>query len=137
MAAASLAAVAIELSTAKDAGGAVEALRIGLAMATVALSWFVTQLIFALHYAHEYYAPDDDDDPATQEQGGLKFPGDEPPDYWDFVHFAIVIGVASQTADVEFTSRRLRRIGTVHSVVSFIFNTVVLALTINALAGLL
>ena len=137
LAAASLAAVASELSTAKDAGGATEALQVALAMATVALSWFVTQLIFALHYAHEYYAPDNDDDPTTHEQGGLKFPGNEAPDYWDFVHFAIVIGVASQTADVEFTSRRLRRIGTVHSVVSFIFNTGVLALTINALAGLL
>ena len=137
LAVASLAAVAIELSTAKDAHGAVEALRIALAMATVATSWFVTQLIFAMHYAHEYYAPDDDDDPTTQEQGGLRFPGKEPPDYWDFVHFAVVIGVASQTADIEFESKRMRRIGTVHSLVSFTFNTVVLALTINALAGLL
>ena len=137
LAVASLAAVAVELSTAKDAGGIVEALRIGLAMGTVALSWFVTQLIFALHYAHEYYAPDDDDDPETKELGGLKFPGKEPPDYWDFVHFAIVIGVASQTADIAFESKRMRRIGTVHSLISFTFNTVVLALTINALAGLL
>ncbi|MDX7952300.1 DUF1345 domain-containing protein [Lichenihabitans sp. Uapishka_5] len=95
-----------------------------------------TQIIFALHYAHEYYAPDK----ATPEEddviGGLAFPGGEEPDNWDFVHFAIVIGVASQTADIAFTAKRLRRIGTVHSVISFAFNTAVLALTINLLAGL-
>ena len=68
--------------------------------------------------------------------GGLKFPGDQEPDNWDFVHFAVVIGVASQTADIAFTAKRLRRIGTVHSVISFTFNTAVLALTINLLAGL-
>lgn len=137
LSAASLAAVAGELSLAKDAHGVDKALRVALASGTVAVSWFVTQLIFALHYAHEYYAPDDDDDPAAQQKGGLQFPGDDTPDYWDFVHFAVVIGVASQTADVAFTSKRMRRIGTIHGVVAFTFNTVVLALTINMLAGLL
>ena len=137
LAAASLAAVAVELSLAKDAHGLDKALRVALAFGSVAVSWFVTQLIFALHYAHEYYAPDDDDDPSTLQQGGLKFPDDDAPDYWDFIHFAVVIGVASQTADVEFTSKRLRRIGTVHGLVAFTFNTVILALTINILAGLL
>ena len=133
---ASLAAVGIELSAAKDAHGLEKGLRIGLACLSVALSWFVVQLIFALHYAHEYYAPDDDDDPATQEQGGLKFPGDEPPDYWDFLHFAVVIGVASQTADIAFTSKLMRRLGTIHGLVAFTFNTVILALTVNLAAGL-
>ena len=111
-------------------------LRVGLALGTVALSWFTTQMIFALHYAHAYYAPDkatpEDDDVI----GGLNFPGGQEPDNWDFVHFAVVIGVASQTADIAFTGKRLRRIGTVHSVISFAFNTAVLALTINLLAGL-
>lgn len=137
LSAASLAAVAAELSLAKDAHGIDKALRVTLAFGSVSVSWFVTQLIFAMHYAHEYYAPDDDDDPATLEQGGLKFPDDDAPDYWDFIHFAVVIGVASQTADVEFTSKRMRRIGTVQSLVAFTFNTVILALTINILAGLL
>ncbi len=137
LAAASLAAVAVELSLAKGAHGLDEALRVALASVTVSVSWFVTQLIFALHYAHEYYAPDDDGDPATLQQGGLRFPEDDAPDYWDFIHFAVVIGVASQTADVEFTSKRMRRIGTVQGLVAFTFNTVVLALTINVLAGLL
>ena len=136
LAAASLLAVAAELSFAKDARGLDKALRVLLAFGSVAISWFVTQLIFALHYAHEYYAPDDDDDPETLQQGGLDFPKDDAPDYWDFVHFAVVIGVASQTADVAFTSKRMRRIGTVHGLVAFLFNTVILALTINMLAGL-
>ncbi len=137
LAAASLAAVAAELSFAKDSHGFDKALRVALAFGSVSVSWFVTQLIFALHYAHEYYAPDDDDDPSTLQQGGLQFPDDDAPDYWDFIHFAVVIGVASQTADVAFTSKRMRRIGTVHGLVAFTFNTVILALTINILAGLL
>ena len=137
LSAASLAAVAVELSLAKDAQGLDKALRVALAFGSVSVSWFVTQLIFALHYAHEYYAPDDDGDPTTLQQGGLRFPDDDAPDYWDFIHFAVVIGVASQTADVEFTSKRMRRIGTVHGLVAFTFNTVILALTINILAGLI
>ncbi len=135
-AAASLGAVAVELSAAKDLHGLARGLTVALAFCTVALSWFVVQLIFALHYAHEYYAPDHDDDPTTHEQGGLQFLGGVEPDYWDFLHFAVVIGVASQTADIGFTSRTMRRIGTVHSLVSFTFNTAILALSVNLLAGL-
>ncbi len=135
LAIASLAAVAVELAAAKDAHGFAKAARIGLSFGTVACSWFVVQLIFALHYAHEFYAPDDDD-PSTQDQGGLGFPGGTLPDYWDFLHFAVVIGVASQTADIAFTAQRLRRIGTVHSIVSFVFNAAILGLTINIVAGL-
>ena len=135
-AAASLWAIGLELSLAKDAHGLARDLRVVLSLATVALSWFTTQLIFALHYAHAYYAPDKTTPEEDDVIGGLKFPGDQEPDNWDFVHFAVVIGVASQTADVAFTAKRLRRIGTVHSVISFAFNTAVLALTINLLAGL-
>ena len=135
-AAASLWAVGLELSLAKDAHGLAKDLRVGLAIGTVAISWFTTQLIFALHYAHAYYAPDRTTPEEDDVIGGLNFPGGQEPDNWDFVHFAVVIGVASQTADVAFTAKRLRRIGTVHSVISFAFNTAVLALTINLLAGL-
>ena len=135
-AAASLWAVGLELSLAKDAHGVLKDLRVVLALATVVLSWFTTQLIFALHYAHEYYAPDKSTPEEDDVVGGLQFPGGEEPDNWDFVHFAVVIGVASQTADVAFTAKRMRRIGTVHGLVAFGFNTAVLALTINLLAGL-
>jgi uncharacterized membrane protein len=130
----SVLAIAAELSLAKNDHGLIKALRVGLAFATICISWFFTHLIFAIHYAHEYYAPDQDGPDARK--GGLGFPGGEPPDYWDFVHFAVVIGVACQTADISFTSKPLRRIGTIHGVLSFVFNTVVLALTINLLAGL-
>lgn len=133
-AAISLGAIGVELSRAKDLTGALKAVRVGLVAVTVTASWFMVQLIFALHYAHEYYAPDDEG--RQGRAGGLAFPGDEPPDYWDFLHFSVVIGVAAQTADIAFTSKRLRRIGTVQSAVVFGFNTAVLALAINLLASL-
>lgn len=135
--AASLGAVAAELHMAKGGDGLEKALRVALAFGTVALSWTFVHLIFALHYAHQFYAPSRDGPkakPATR--GGLLFPGTDNPDYWDFLHFSVVIGVAAQTADIQFTSRALRRIGTVHSAIAFSFNTVVLALTINLLASL-
>lgn len=130
--AASLWTIALELGLAHQAHGWLLVFRVTLAAVTVALSWFVVQLIFALHYRHEFYgrAPDGKD------RGGLQFPGGEAPDSWDFVHFAVVIGVAAQTADIAFTSKTQRRIGTMHSLIAFVFNTVVLALTINLLAGL-
>ncbi|HTK34683.1 MAG TPA: DUF1345 domain-containing protein [Caulobacteraceae bacterium] len=131
---ASLAAIGVELSQAKASHGLVGGLRIALAFVTVVLSWSFVQTIFALHYAHEYYAPIEDE-PASI-RAGLGFPGDAQPDYWDFLHFALVIGVAGQTADVTFTSKAQRRTGTVHSVLSFAFNTIVLALSINLTASL-
>ena len=132
---ASLATVAVELGLAKNADGLEKTFRASLAGFTVAASWFVVQLVFALHYANMYYT--------AGREGGLAFPHDracgEPPepDYWDFIHFAVVIGAAAQTADIAFTSKSLRRIGTVHSLIAFVFNTVVLALSINLLASLI
>ena len=131
---ASVVAVGMELSLAKDAHGLEKAARVALAFVTVAGSWFTVALIFALHYAHEFYAPADCT--ADGVAGGLSFPGGEEPDYWDFLHFALVIGVAAQTADIGFASKGMRRTGTVHCMLAFVFNTVVLALTINLLAGL-
>jgi uncharacterized membrane protein len=132
-AAAAIVAIALELSAAKNAHGLERALRIGLAFGTVAASWFTVHLIFALHYAHAYY-----DRAACGDAKGLRFPGEEgeEPDYWDFMHFALIIGVASQTADVAISAKALRRLNTVHAVFSFSFNTVIVALTINLLAGL-
>ena len=128
----SLLAIAAELSIAKNEHGLAKGLRVALAFGTVLASWMFVQMIFALHYAHEYYGEGD----TGEKRGGLLFPGDDTPDYWDFLHFGAVIGVAAQTADVAFGSKSMRRTGTVHCLVAFIFNTVVLALTINLLAGL-
>ncbi len=131
--AASFAAIAMELSAAKTAHGAAKAVYIAMAFFTIAMSWFFVQLNFALHYAHAYYSPPET---GRGDAGGLRFPGESEPDYWDFLHFSIVIGVASQTADIDFTGQALRRLGTAHSLFAFVFNTVVVALTINLLASL-
>lgn len=134
-AAASLAVIASELPAAKAAHGLARDLRVALVGATVTASWFMVQTAFAVHYAHEYYSPGRSERTRGDAEG-LKFPGGEPPDYWDFLHFSVVVGVACQTADVAFTSKRLRRAGTIHGLVAFAFNTVILALTINLLASL-
>ena len=129
---ASLAGIVAELATAKASLGGVQLSHITLAGMTVLLSWTFMHVMFALHYAHEYY---DDDDGTRQ---GLDFPGDCPdPDYWDFVYFSFIIGAAAQTADVSISSRMIRRIATLHCTVSFLFNTTILALTINIGASLL
>ena len=109
--------------------------RLALAGLTVVTSWMVTHVVFALHYAHHYYgdgpAPGDDD------RGGLAFPGDEQPDYWDFLYFSFVVGMTCQVSDVQVTSPAMRRITLIHGVLSFFFNTVILALSVNLLAGAL
>ncbi len=104
----------------------------GLAVVTLMVSWTVTQVAFALHYAHDYYRPD----PGSDAGYGLAFPGCEEPDYWDFLYFSTSIGATSQTSDTSIKSRALRRLVTLHSAVSFFFNTAVLALTVNIAASL-
>jgi uncharacterized membrane protein len=98
---------------------------------TVVLSWTFTHTVFTLHYANVYYRPDEDG------PGGLHFPGDREPDYHDFLYYSFVIGCASQTADVSTESRAMRQLTMVHGIVSFAFNTAILALTINVGASLL
>jgi uncharacterized membrane protein len=131
---ASIAAIAGELSLAKTAHGIFKIGHVALAFGTVAASWLMMQVVFALHYAHEYY--DENPECDGHDMKGLEFPGHELPDYWDFIHFSVVIGVACATADINITSKTLRRIATVHSLVAFAFNTMIVALTINLLAGL-
>lgn len=132
-AAAAIVAIMLELSQARQASGLAMELHVALAFATVAASWFMVHLIFALHYAHEYYDPQEGGDGDAE---GLSFPGGEEPDYWDFLYFSVIIGAAAQTADVSITDKSLRRLNTVHVLFAFAFNTVIVALTINLLAGL-
>ena len=108
--------------------------RLALAVGTVVLSWFFLHTVLALHYAHSYFVPKDDR--SGKPSGGLAFPGDDAPDYLDFLYFSFVLGVASQTADVAITSKPLRRVVLVHGTVAFGFNTVLLALTVNVAASL-
>ena len=90
------------------------------------------QVAFALHYAHQYYRP-----AHTLSSGvnGLDFPKDPHPDYWDFLYFSFVIGMTAQVSDVQVLTRRWRRLVLAHGILSFLFNTAVLALSINLLAG--
>lgn len=101
-----------------------------LAVVTITLSWAAVHTTFALHYAHEYYR--------GTKPGGLQFPnGDdaEEPDYWDFVYFSFVIGMTAQVSDVGITDRMIRRTATAHGVISFIFNTALVALMVNIAAS--
>lgn len=100
---------------------------------TLALSWLLMQVIFALRYAHEYYQRK----PSGDIDRGLDFPGGEAPDYWDFLYFAVVLGMTFQVSDVQITARKLRRLASVHGFLGFVFNTVIIALTVNLAAGLL
>ena len=102
---------------------------LALAAITIALSWAFTHTIFALHYAHEYFDEGDDG-------GGLQFPGDDHPEYWDFLYFSVVIGMTFQVSDVQVTSKPIRRLVMAHGLVSFVFNVAILALMVNLGANL-
>jgi uncharacterized membrane protein len=98
------------------------------------LSWLVTHVTFAFRYAHEYYAHDEG---GPEIDRGLDFPGKNEPDYLDFLYFALVLGMTFQVSDVSITARKLRRVATLHGLLSFLFNTVIVALTVNIAAGLM
>ncbi|MEA2782612.1 MAG: hypothetical protein QOK29_4156 [Rhodospirillaceae bacterium] len=103
-------------------------LRVVLAGATVLGSWSLIHVIFALHYAHLFYGA---------AEGGLIFPGERDPDYWDFLYYAFVVGMTCQVSDVQVSASSLRRLTLAHGVLSFFFNTVILALAVNIGAGIL
>jgi uncharacterized membrane protein len=128
---ASLVAIGAELAVVKDMHGPLRLAHVTLAGVTVLSSWAFTQVMFALHYAHDYYSMACKGLPP-----GLQFPDEEPPDYGDFFYFAAVIGTSGQTADVSFASKDMRRIGSVHCILAYLFNTTVLALLINIGASL-
>ena len=135
---ASIAAIVAQLAATKDLHGAQKALHIALAGLTIATGWTFIHLTFALHYAHEYASerrlrPD----VVEKLRGGLDFPDTMVPDYSDFLYFSFIIGVASQTADVAICSPIMRRIALAHGIVSFVYNTTIVALTINIAAGLI
>jgi len=124
----SLLAIGFELHEAKDLPPAEGHWRIALAGATVVLSWSFTHTIFAQHYAYEFYR--------GRPPAGLVFPGTATPDFVDFLYYAFVVGMTCQVSDVQVDGRALRRLTLMHGVLSFFFNTVILALAINLAAGL-
>ena len=135
---ASFVAIFLQLAAVKDAHGLLRAGHLTLAGGTVVSAWTFTHIMFTQHYAHEYFIERASERSLPPEdRGGLRFPGTANPDFSDFLYFAFVIGVASQTADVEITSPVMRRVSLAHSLVSFFFNTAILALTINIASGLI
>lgn len=133
---ASLLAIGFVLKAGTMVPGNLFVLHLTLVLITIVGSWLLVHTIFALHYAHAYYQPDDRHS-ATGDAGGLDFPSDWDPDYWDFLYFSFIIGMTSQVSDVQVTSRMIRRLTLLHGVLSFFFNTAILAMSINIIAGLI
>jgi uncharacterized membrane protein len=131
----SLVAIVFLLKSAKGHGAANVSSHITLAMAAVIVSWVLVHTIFTMRYAHLYYDTVSDDG-KPKKGGGLQFPDELEPDYLDFAYFSFVIGMTFQVSDVEISSRLIRRHALTHGLISFAFNTTIVALSINVISGL-
>lgn len=127
-------AIVVLMQDVKGLTGLRRTLYIALFLAALGVSWLFMQALFAFHYAHRYYWDEELDQP---DGTGLQFPGGMPPDYFDFLYFSHVVGMTSQVSDVQVTSREMRQITLVHGLMSFAFNILILALSINIVAGAL
>ena len=131
---ASFAAIVGEFGMMKNAPPVLREFRVGIVVLTLGVSWLLTQVVFALRYAHEFYTRTEGN---PKLDGGLDFPKEPHPDYWDFLYFSLVLGMTFQVSDVQITSRKFRRLAAVHGMLGFLFNTVIIALTVNLASGLL
>jgi uncharacterized membrane protein len=105
---------------------------VGIAVASVLLAWLTSHTVMAFRYAHLYYSPDEASGPGgASDARGLDFPGTDEPKIWDFFYYSFVVGMTSQVSDVQASSARMRRATLIHSMASFLFNTVILALAVN------
>jgi uncharacterized membrane protein len=107
---------------------------IGLSLSSVALGWLTIHAMAALHYAHLYWRPEDsetEDSAQAEMHGGLEFPGGDEPGGYDFLYFSLVTGMTAQTSDVAVTKTRMRKLNLLHALVSFLFNTVLVAAAVN------
>ncbi|WFS00138.1 DUF1345 domain-containing protein [Rhizobium tumorigenes] len=128
---ASIGGIGIELSGVKNASPEQALENAGTAFLTILISWIFLHTLFTTHYAHRFYADSSGKPP-------IRFPDDiKEPNYWDFLYFTFTIGVASQTADVALATTSMRKTALLHSVLSFLFNTTILALAINVGASLI
>jgi len=120
-----LVALYLELHSAKNQliGGLL------LAGSSILMSWLFLAVMFALHYAHSFYLG------ANPAQGGLLFPGTDAPDYWDFMYFSVVLSMTFQVSDVQIVNQSIRRTALLHSMVAFFFNVIIIAITVNVVAG--
>jgi uncharacterized membrane protein len=110
-------------------------MNLGISIATIVGSWLLVHTIFTQHYAHIYYQGDKTLD--ERKSSGLDFPGEIEPDYWDFLYFSFVIGMTGQVSDVSVTSREMRQLSLLQGILSFFFNTTILAISINMIAGII
>jgi len=133
---AALLAVGFLVSVKRSQSGGYFIVHLLLTLLTVIFSWMLVHTVYGLRYAHAFYG-DSDEPGVNRHAGGLIFPGDRLPDYFDFAYFSFVIGMTCQVSDVQITLGRMRRITLFHSVLSFGFNTMILALLINTVSGLL
>lgn len=129
---ASILAVLLLIVTKRE-GNSGASLRLTVSILGMLFSWFLIHTVFALRYAHIYYGVHKTK-PDTA-AGGLEFPGDEKPEYLDFAYYSFVLGMTFQVSDVQITSKRLRSLAMLHGLISFGFNTIMIALTINLIAG--
>ncbi|HEY7580920.1 MAG TPA: DUF1345 domain-containing protein [Acetobacteraceae bacterium] len=118
----------------KDMPSAQRGLHLLLVAITLFVSWLMTHTTFAFRYAHEFYQVDPG---GSGISGGLEFPGEKRPDYLDFMYFALVLGMTFQVSDVQITARKFRRLAAAHGLLGFLYNAIILALTVNLAAGLL
>jgi uncharacterized membrane protein len=131
----SMMAVIFLLKSSKGSHGASVNEHILLAITAVVISWWLVHTVFTLRYAHLYYDTDKDDG-TPRPGGGLQFPGGDEPDYLDFVYFSFVLGMTFQVSDVEISSKEIRRLAWLHGLLSFAYNTAILALSINVISGM-
>jgi uncharacterized membrane protein len=133
---AAFASVAFILGPSKTTGGGSLGLHVTLSVIAIVGSWFVVHTLFALRYAHLFYGrPEMTGD--GQVRQGLLFPGTTSPNYLDFAYFSFVIGMTSQVSDVQICSGAIRHLALLHGILSFIFNVVILGLTISVMSDLL
>ncbi len=111
-----------------------EGASLAFTVTTLTLSWLTTHVTFAYRYAHEYYSYDLGGEHVDR---GIIFPEDDRPDYLDFVYFSFVLGMTFQVSDCNITAKKLRRLATLQGLIGFLFNTVILALSVNIAASLL
>ncbi|MGH6880862.1 DUF1345 domain-containing protein [Hypericibacter sp.] len=111
--------------------GEVSRIGLWLSVANVPLGWLTLHMAASFHYAHLYYAKISDKDGKKRDTGGLKFPGGGDPIMWDFLYYSFVVGMTAQVSDVQTLTTEVRRLTLFHGIVSFFFNTVLLALAVN------
>lgn len=133
---ASVLAIGFLLTDKKGLSTILLTLHVILSIMTIVGSWLLVHTMFAVQYAHSYYKYINRNH-SEEIIGGLDFPHNDYPDYWEFLYYSFVIGMTSQVSDVQTTSPNMRRLTLLHGILSFFFNTTIVAMSINIIASLI